>query len=53
MDVMRTGCSVLGALNQEDESHPKAEAQDIINKLMASLVLCFILVSFCIQWKKN
>ena len=36
MDVMRTGCSVLGALNQEDESHPKAEAQDIINKLMAS-----------------
>ena len=36
MDVMRTGCSVLGALNQEDESHPKLKLKDIINKLMAS-----------------
>ncbi len=36
MDVMRTGCSILGALNQENEAHPKEAAQDIINKLMAS-----------------
>jgi len=36
MDVMRTGCSVLGTLNQEDESHPKDAAQDIINRLMGS-----------------
>jgi len=36
MDVMRTGCSVLGAIMSEDESHPKKEAQNIIDKLMAS-----------------
>lgn len=36
MDVMRTGCSVLGALNQENEEHPKNEAQDIIDRLMGS-----------------
>ena len=36
MDVMRTGCSVLGAINQEDEAHDKGEAQDIINRLMGS-----------------
>jgi 2-methylcitrate synthase len=36
MDVMRTGCSVLGALFQEDESHPKAQAQEIVDRLMAS-----------------
>ncbi|NQY23955.1 MAG: 2-methylcitrate synthase [Campylobacteraceae bacterium] len=36
MDVMRTGCSVLGALDQENEAHDKSEAQDIINRLMGS-----------------
>lgn len=36
MDVMRTGCSVLGAIDQEDESHPKDEAQAIIDRLMGS-----------------
>ncbi|MGB6328949.1 MAG: 2-methylcitrate synthase [Halarcobacter sp.] len=36
MDVMRTGCSVLGAIESEDESHPKDAAQDIINRLMGS-----------------
>ena len=36
MDVMRTGCSVLGAIDQEDEGHDKAAAQDIINRLMGS-----------------
>ena len=35
MDVMRTGCSVLGAIMSEDESHPKDEAQNIVDKLMA------------------
>ncbi|PLY08034.1 MAG: 2-methylcitrate synthase [Arcobacter sp.] len=43
MDVMRTGCSVLGAIMSEDESHPKDEAQAIIDKLMASFgsMLCY------------
>jgi len=43
MDVMRTGCSVLGAMMSEDESHPKDEAQAIIDKLMASFgsMLCY------------
>ena len=36
MDVMRTGCSVLGAIDQENEEHDKAEAQEIINRLMGS-----------------
>ncbi len=36
MDVMRTGCSVLGTIESEDEAHPKAAAQDIINRLMGS-----------------
>ncbi|KAB7887537.1 bifunctional 2-methylcitrate synthase/citrate synthase [Poseidonibacter ostreae] len=43
MDVMRTGCSVLGAIMSEDESHPKDEAQAIVDKLMASFgsMLCY------------
>ena len=43
MDVMRTGCSVLGAIMSEDESHPKAEAQNIIDKLMSCFpsILCY------------
>ena len=43
MDVMRTGCSVLGAIMSEDESHPKDEAQNIVDKLMASFgsMLCY------------
>lgn len=43
MDVMRTGCSVLGAIMSEDESHPKEGAQAIIDKLMASFgsMLCY------------
>jgi 2-methylcitrate synthase len=43
MDVMRTGCSVLGAIMSEDESHPKEGAQNIIDKLMASFgsMLCY------------
>ncbi len=36
MDVLRTGCSVLGAVMPEKESHPAAEARDAIDRLMAS-----------------
>jgi 2-methylcitrate synthase len=36
MDVMRTGCSVLGALEQEKASHPVEGARDIADRLMAS-----------------
>jgi len=43
MDVMRTGCSVLGAIMSEDESHPKEGAQAIVDKLMACFgsMLCY------------
>ncbi len=36
MDVLRTGCSVMGCLLPEKEGHPEAEARDIIDRLMAS-----------------
>ncbi len=36
MDVMRTGCSVLGALEPEKESHPIDGARHIADRLMAS-----------------
>ncbi|MCB1627812.1 MAG: 2-methylcitrate synthase [Xanthomonadales bacterium] len=36
MDVMRTGCSVLGAVLPERESQPIAEARDIADRLVAS-----------------
>ena len=36
MDVLRTGCSVLGAVLPEREEHPVAEARDIADRLMAS-----------------
>ena len=36
MDVMRTGCSVLGTLLPEREGHPAAEARDIADRLIAS-----------------
>jgi 2-methylcitrate synthase len=36
MDVMRTGCSVLGTLLPEKEGHPVAGARDIADRLMAS-----------------
>jgi 2-methylcitrate synthase len=35
MDVMRTGCSVLGTVLPEKESHPLAEARNIADRLMA------------------
>ena len=35
MDVMRTGCSALGCMESEDLNHPKNEAQDIVDRLMA------------------
>ncbi len=36
MDVMRTGCSVLGAVMPEKEHHPINEARDIADRLVAS-----------------
>jgi len=36
MDVMRTGCSVLGTLEQEDPKHPVEGARHIADRLMAS-----------------
>lgn len=36
MDVMRTGCSVLGTVLPEREGHPENEARDIADRLMAS-----------------
>ncbi|MDZ3822252.1 MAG: 2-methylcitrate synthase [Pseudoxanthomonas sp.] len=36
MDVMRTGCSVLGTVLPEREGHPPAEAREIADRLVAS-----------------
>jgi len=36
MDVLRTGCSVLGNVLPERDTHPEAEAKDIADRLMAS-----------------
>ncbi len=36
MDVMRTGCSVLGTLEPEKEAHPVEGARDIADRLIAS-----------------
>ncbi len=36
MDVLRTGCSVLGTLEPEQERHPVEGARDIADRLMAS-----------------
>lgn len=36
MDVMRTGCSVLGTVLPEREGHPVSEARDIADRLIAS-----------------
>ncbi len=36
MDVMRTGCSVLGACMPEKEHHPAADARNLIDRMMAN-----------------
>ncbi len=36
MDVLRTGCSVLGTVLPERDSHPASEARDIADRLIAS-----------------
>ena len=36
MDVMRTGCSVLGTVLPERDTHPENEARDIADRLVAS-----------------
>ncbi len=38
MDVMRTGCSMLGTCCPEDTAHDSDEARDIIDSLMVSFV---------------
>ncbi|GAB1233336.1 2-methylcitrate synthase [Ferrigenium sp. UT4] len=35
MDVMRTGCSVLGTVEQESEKHDPAQTREIIDRLLA------------------
>ncbi len=43
MDVMRTGCSMIGTYHPEDPAHDSAEARDIIDRLMVNFVsmLCY------------
>jgi 2-methylcitrate synthase len=36
MDVLRTGCSALGAVLPEDQDHKLAQARDIADRMMAS-----------------
>jgi len=36
MDVMRSACSILGSCLPEKETHPAAEAREIIDRMMAS-----------------
>ncbi len=36
MDVMRTGCSVLGTVEQEPEKHDPEKSKEIIDRMMAS-----------------
>ncbi len=36
MDVLRTGCSVMGVVLPERDGHPVSEARDIADKLIAS-----------------
>jgi 2-methylcitrate synthase len=36
MDVMRTGCSMMGSCLPEKENHPAADARNLVDKLMAS-----------------
>ncbi len=36
MDVLRTGCSILGTVLPERDGHPMSEARDIADRLMAS-----------------
>ncbi len=36
MDVMRTGCSVLGTVEQESEKHDPEKSKEIIDRMMAS-----------------
>lgn len=42
MDVMRTGCSMLGNVLPESDGHPEAEAKDIADRLMASFASMLI-----------
>jgi 2-methylcitrate synthase len=44
MDVMRTGCSVLGTCEQEPEAHDDAQTRELIDRLLA----CF--TSMLMYW---
>ena len=44
MDVMRTGCSVLGTCEQEPEAHSEAKTRELIDRLLA----CF--ASMLLYW---
>lgn len=37
MDVLRTGCSILGTVVPEKDEHPEAGARDLADRLLASL----------------
>ncbi len=50
MDVMRTGCSVLGNILPERETQPAAETRDIIDKLLASFSSMLI---YWYHWSHN
>ncbi len=53
MDVMRTGCSVLGTLEPEKESHPVEGARQIADRLMASFgSMLLYWFHFCNSGKK-
>lgn len=43
MDVMRTGCSVMGCLETEDSNHDPEQARNIVDRLMACFgsMLCY------------
>jgi len=36
MDVMRTGCSVLGTCEQEPDAHSEAKSRELIDRMLAS-----------------
>jgi 2-methylcitrate synthase len=53
MDVLRTGCSVLGTLEPEKESHPVEGARQIADRLMASFgSMLLYWFHFCNSGKK-
>ena len=53
MDVMRTGCSVLGTCLPEKDDHNKSGAKDIVDRLMASFgSILLYLYHFAVNGKR-